>query len=266
MPLGVPNLTPVARVAKKLLHLGKGADATATMLDAGFHAWQELAKTVDYTPARERVRELAGVWLPWGYAARERVKIVQRLKPSDESSHPRTMEPCDDLDLMVIRPDFAEVFVALVDRRAPSFRTEHGGPAGPRQLVSPLALTLPPSLVELKLGQWRQDFKDSIARLLVGEMGENRRLWYRAANAMAAKLRKVHGTERYLPFYVLVRGLDQQRGFTTDDVEDIKKTFPALRIVVLMREPGDDGPCPEFLLLDSDLLPNLRFIFEDPAT
>lgn len=261
----LPNLTPAARVAKKLVQLGKGAEAAAALLKGGYRASQDLKSTHDFKVSRERVRELAGVWLPWGYVAADRMKVRQRLTVHD----PSRGAACDDLELQVIRPEFAEIFAALVDDHPPAYRTERrgsGGPLEPRQLMPLYAITLPPSRSQLDPDAWLQDILDSIARILIGEMRTSRDLWYEAAALQAHANREVRGTDGYLPLYVLIQGEDLQRGFTTPMIEALKRTFPALRIVELMPDPPKGQPPPGFLTLDHQVLPYLKFIFEDSAT
>lgn len=261
----LPNLTPVARVAKKLVQLGKGAEAAAALLKGGYRASQDLKSTPDFKLSRERVRELAGVWLPWGYVAADRMKVRQRLTVHD----PSRGAACDDLELQVIRPEFAEIFAALVDDHPPAYRTERrgsGGPLEPRQLMPLYAITLPPSRSQLDPDAWLQDILDSIARILIGEMRTSRDLWYEAAALQAHANREVRGTDGYLPLYVLIQGEDLKRGFTTSMIEALKRTFPALRIVELMPDPPKGEPPPGFLTLDHQVLPYLKFIFEDSAT
>lgn len=180
------------------------------------------------------------------------------------SSAPDAIE---DLEVRTVSPVIAEHLTSSADGKDSTLvvrpRTGETGQA-PSAIVGLGSIAVPVSQSQLRPPRAvAEEIADHIAGQINVEHRSEPTQRRKLARATLHNARKDKDSGDYCPWYLVVRGEDQDRGVTREVISLLKgdDMLPSLRVVELMREPGSGQQGPPCLDEDNDLLYWLHKIF-----
>ncbi len=259
IPADVAGMDSVLRVARKLDQLGPGPVPAVAIVEHGWGSTCQIRKAApsEHDAALTTLQKLVNMWMPAGYSD-GRMFFVRRSSAPDA---------CEDLQVRTLSPLITESLASRADGKDSTLvvrpRTGETGQAPPA-IVGRGSIAVPVSQSQLRSPRaLAEEIADHIAQQINledrSEPAERRGL----ARKTLHSARRDKYNESYCPWYLVVRGEDQDRGVTGEVIGLLKgeDMLPSLRVVELMREPGRGQQRPTCLDEDNDLLYWLHMIF-----